>query len=103
MGAEACGEEGRCLTPEICPLSQIRAGVAVRIKQHGARAAVQLQHAGKVAVCDIAAGRPMLVPSIPHNSRDEMSAALTPEEHQKNFNDAIRKSLEQEKQDAKAK
>ena len=30
-------------------------------------------------------------------------AALTPEEHQKNFNDAIKKSLEQEKQDAKAK
>lgn len=54
--------------------------LAGRIKQHGARAAVQLQHAGKVAVCDIAAGRPMLVPSIPHNSRDEMSAALTPEE-----------------------
>ncbi len=54
--------------------------LAERIKQHGARAAIQLQHAGKVAVCDIAAGRPMLVPSIPHNSRDEMSAALTPEE-----------------------
>lgn len=30
-------------------------------------------------------------------------AALSPEEHQKNFNDAIRKSLEQEKQDAKSK
>ncbi len=54
--------------------------LAARIKQHGARAAIQLQHAGKVAVCDIAAGRPMLVPSVPHNSRDEMSAALTPEE-----------------------
>lgn len=54
--------------------------LAARIKQHGARAAIQLQHAGKVAVCDIAAGRPMLVPAIPHNSRDEMSAALTPEE-----------------------
>lgn len=30
-------------------------------------------------------------------------SALTPEEHQKNFNDAIRKSLEQERQDAKGK
>lgn len=54
--------------------------LTARIKRHGARAALQLQHAGKVAVCDIAAGRPMLVPSIPHNSRDEMSSALTPEE-----------------------
>lgn len=54
--------------------------LATRIKQHGARAAIQLQHAGKVAVCDIAAGRPMLVPSIPRKSPDEMSAALTPEE-----------------------
>lgn len=54
--------------------------LAGRIKRHGARAAVQLQHAGKVAVCDIAAGRPMLVPSIPPHSPDEMSAALTPDE-----------------------
>ncbi|MDE0950393.1 MAG: FAD-dependent oxidoreductase [Halioglobus sp.] len=54
--------------------------LAKRIKQHGCRAAVQLQHAGKIAVCDIAAGRPMLVPSIPTNSPDEMSAALTPDE-----------------------
>jgi 2,4-dienoyl-CoA reductase-like NADH-dependent reductase (Old Yellow Enzyme family)/NAD(P)-dependent dehydrogenase (short-subunit alcohol dehydrogenase family) len=56
--------------PGLCKL-------ASRIKLHGCRAAVQLQHAGKVAVCDIAAGRPMLVPSIPDKSRDEMSAALT--------------------------
>ena len=54
--------------------------LAQRIKQHGCRAAVQLQHAGKVAVCDIAAGRPLLVPSVPKNSPDEMSAALTPQE-----------------------
>lgn len=54
--------------------------LAQRVKRHGCRAAVQLQHAGKVAVCDIAAGRPMLVPSIPHNTPDEMSSALTPEE-----------------------
>ena len=51
--------------------------LASRIKSHGCRAAVQLQHAGKVAVCDIAAGRPLLVPSIPDKSRDEMTAALT--------------------------
>ena len=54
--------------------------LATRIKQHGCRAAIQLQHAGKVAVCDIAAGRPMLVPSVPKNSPDELTAALTEEE-----------------------
>ena len=54
--------------------------LARRIKRHGCRAAIQLQHAGKVAVCDISAGRPMLVPSIPHNSPDEMTSALSDEE-----------------------
>ncbi len=54
--------------------------LAERVKQHGCRAAIQLQHAGKVAVCDIAAGRPMLVPSLPSASKDEMMYALTPEE-----------------------
>ncbi|MFT4518698.1 MAG: 2,4-dienoyl-CoA reductase-like NADH-dependent reductase (Old Yellow Enzyme family) [Halioglobus sp.] len=54
--------------------------LAQRVKQHGCRAAVQLQHAGKVAVCDIAAGRPMLVPSIPPRAKDDMMAALTAEE-----------------------
>ncbi len=34
------------------------------IHQHGARAAVQLQHAGKIATRDIGAGRPLLVPSV---------------------------------------
>jgi 2,4-dienoyl-CoA reductase-like NADH-dependent reductase (Old Yellow Enzyme family)/thioredoxin reductase len=54
--------------------------LASRVKQHGCRAAIQLQHAGKVAVCDIAAGRPMLVPSLPSSSKDDMMYALTPEE-----------------------
>ena len=54
--------------------------LARRIKRHGCAAAVQLQHAGKVAVRDIAAGRPMLVPSIPPQDKGEMTAALTPEE-----------------------
>ncbi len=51
-----------------------------RVRRHGCRAAIQLQHAGKVAVCDIAAGRPMLVPSVPQSSPDELTAALTPQE-----------------------
>jgi len=54
--------------------------LAARIKRHGCRAAIQLQHAGKVAVRDIAAGRPMLVPSLPESTPDDMMAALTEEE-----------------------
>ncbi len=54
--------------------------LASRIKQHGCRAAIQIQHAGKVAVCDIAAGRPLLVPSIPKSSPDDMMSALTQDE-----------------------
>jgi 2,4-dienoyl-CoA reductase-like NADH-dependent reductase (Old Yellow Enzyme family)/NADPH-dependent 2,4-dienoyl-CoA reductase/sulfur reductase-like enzyme len=51
-----------------------------RVHQHGCKAAIQLQHAGKVAVCDIAAGRPMLVPSIPKTGEDDMMQALTEQE-----------------------
>lgn len=54
--------------------------LAARVKQHDCRAVVQLQHAGKVAVCDISAGRPMLVPSIPVASKGDMMEALTPQE-----------------------
>lgn len=56
------------------------AALARRVQQHGCKAAIQLQHAGKVAVCDIAAGRPMLVPSKPRGSKDDMMYALTPAE-----------------------
>ena len=51
-----------------------------RVHQHGCKAAIQLQHAGKVAVRDIAAGRPMLVPSIPPHQSGDMMEALTPAE-----------------------
>lgn len=54
--------------------------LAERIRRHGCRAIIQLQHAGKVAVRDMAAGRPMLVPSIPGHSPDDMMEALTAEE-----------------------
>ncbi len=37
--------------------------LAERVHAHGAKLAVQLQHAGKVATQDIAAGRPLWVPS----------------------------------------
>lgn len=53
-----------------------------RLHAHGARAAIQLQHAGKVATRDIAAGRPLWVPSaLPYKAGDLM-ADLTPEEIQ---------------------
>jgi 2,4-dienoyl-CoA reductase (NADPH2) len=51
-----------------------------RVHKHGCKAAIQLQHAGKIAVQDIAAGRPMLVPSIPPHQSGDMLAALTPAE-----------------------
>ena len=35
-----------------------------RVHAHGAKIAIQLQHAGKVAVRDIADGRPMWAPSV---------------------------------------
>jgi 2,4-dienoyl-CoA reductase-like NADH-dependent reductase (Old Yellow Enzyme family) len=53
-----------------------------RLHAHGAKAAIQLQHAGKVATRDIAAGRPMWVPSaLPYKAGDLM-ADLTPQEIQ---------------------
>ncbi len=54
--------------------------LAGRVKQHGCRAIIQLQHAGKVAVRDMAAGRPMLVPSVPKHTPDDMMEALTEQE-----------------------
>jgi 2,4-dienoyl-CoA reductase (NADPH2) len=51
-----------------------------RIHAHGAKAAIQLQHAGKVATRDIAAGRPMWVPSAPLPSAMDLFADLTHED-----------------------
>lgn len=54
--------------------------LARRAHAHGAKAAVQLQHAGKVAVRDIVAGREMWVPSIPKFSAGDLTNELTPQE-----------------------
>lgn len=51
-----------------------------RVHAHGCKAAIQIQHAGQIAVCDIAAGRPQLVPSVPQMKAGDMMDALTPEE-----------------------
>jgi 2,4-dienoyl-CoA reductase (NADPH2) len=53
---------------------------ARRCHRHGAKAAAQLQHAGKVAQEDVAAGRPMWVPSIPEAKAGDLFAELTREE-----------------------
>src|SRR5690242_21216 len=51
-----------------------------RIHAHGAKAGLQLQHAGKVATRDIAAGRPMSVPSVPPTSAMDLFGDLTAED-----------------------
>ena len=51
-----------------------------RVHQHGAKIAVQLQHAGKTSVRDLAEGRPLWVPSIPPRVSSNMMERLTKEE-----------------------
>jgi 2,4-dienoyl-CoA reductase (NADPH2) len=52
-----------------------------RVHAHGARIAIQLQHAGKVAVRDLVEGRPLLVPSMPSaKGAGDLLNDLTPQE-----------------------
>jgi 2,4-dienoyl-CoA reductase-like NADH-dependent reductase (Old Yellow Enzyme family)/thioredoxin reductase len=51
-----------------------------RVHKHGARIAAQLNHGGKVAQEDVAAGRPVLVPSTPSRGSSDMFGLLTPAE-----------------------
>jgi 2,4-dienoyl-CoA reductase-like NADH-dependent reductase (Old Yellow Enzyme family)/thioredoxin reductase len=51
-----------------------------RIHAHDAAVAVQLQHAGRVSLQDVLAGRPVWVPSIIPDSAGDLFDALTPEE-----------------------
>jgi 2,4-dienoyl-CoA reductase (NADPH2) len=53
-----------------------------RVHAHGAKIAIQIQHAGKVAVRDITDGRPMWVPSIAAYKGGDLTNDLTPEELQ---------------------
>ncbi|WP_339678320.1 FAD-dependent oxidoreductase [uncultured Zhongshania sp.] len=48
-----------------------------RVHRHGCKIAAQLNHSGKVAQEDTAAGRPMLVPSVPHRKKGDMFDSLT--------------------------
>ena len=54
--------------------------LAERVHQHGAKIAMQLQHAGKTSVRDMAEGRQLWVPSVPPVLQSDMMAALTPQE-----------------------
>lgn len=56
------------------------AQLAERVHKHGAKIAMQLQHAGKVSVRDMAEGRELWVPSMPAPVKSDIMAALTPDE-----------------------
>ncbi len=56
------------------------AQLAERVHKHGAKIAMQLQHAGKVSVRDMAEGRELWVPSMPTPVKSDIMDALTPEE-----------------------
>jgi 2,4-dienoyl-CoA reductase-like NADH-dependent reductase (Old Yellow Enzyme family)/thioredoxin reductase len=62
-----------------------------RVHAHGCKAAIQLQHAGKVAVRDIVAGRPLWVPSILPYKAGDLTQDLTPAELQSFTKDLRRK------------
>jgi 2,4-dienoyl-CoA reductase-like NADH-dependent reductase (Old Yellow Enzyme family) len=54
--------------------------LAERVHRHGAKVAMQLQHAGKTSVRDLAEGRELWVPSMPPALKTDMMQALTREE-----------------------
>lgn len=54
--------------------------VAEAVHAHGAKLAMQLQHAGLTAMNDIRDGRPMLTPSLPQEKHGDMDGTLFPEE-----------------------
>ncbi len=54
--------------------------VADEVHAHGARLAVQLQHAGLTAMNDIRDGRPLLTPSVPVMKDGDMGPYLFPDE-----------------------
>ena len=51
-----------------------------RVHKHGAKIAIQLQHAGKTAVRDLMEGRELWVPSFPPPMKTDMMDSLTAEE-----------------------
>ena len=56
------------------------ARLAERVHKHGAKIAMQIQHAGKVAARDLAEDRELWVPSMPQPMESDMMESVTPEE-----------------------
>ncbi|MGB4055096.1 MAG: NADH:flavin oxidoreductase, partial [Porticoccaceae bacterium] len=54
--------------------------LTARVHKHDCKIAAQLNHSGKVSQEDTVAGRPILVPSIPAKSRNDMMPLLTRDE-----------------------
>ncbi len=54
--------------------------LAERVHSHGAKIAAQLNHGGKMAQEDTAAGRPLFVPSLMEKASSDMFNVLTPDE-----------------------
>src|SRR5262245_53720623 len=55
--------------------------VAQRVHRHGAAIAAQLNHQGRIALLDVAEGRPVLVPYVPGPApNDPLGAMVTPAE-----------------------
>ncbi len=76
--------DGACIPNQVaCSddrfLPGLRALVS-RVHAHGARIALQLQHAGKVALQDVAAGRPLQVPSVVSGPAGDILNDLAPAE-----------------------
>lgn len=59
-------------------------GIVDRVHKHGAKIAIQLQHAGKTSVRDLAEGRELWVPSMPPPQQTDMFSSLT-EKERNNF------------------
>jgi 2,4-dienoyl-CoA reductase-like NADH-dependent reductase (Old Yellow Enzyme family)/thioredoxin reductase len=65
----------------IAPLAK----VADAVHAHGCRIALQLQHAGAIAVNEPFRGFPFLVPSVPPQKPPDWPADLSPQEHKEMF------------------
>ncbi len=71
-----------CSMPNMVGLSEDRFlpglhALVERVHRHGARIAAQLNHSGKVSQEDVAAGRPLMVPSVPPKTGSGMFKILT--------------------------
>jgi 2,4-dienoyl-CoA reductase-like NADH-dependent reductase (Old Yellow Enzyme family)/ribulose 1,5-bisphosphate synthetase/thiazole synthase len=85
MGVGAIAYPAGACTPNQVAISDDRFVPGLKkltdgVHARGAKVAIQLQHAGKVAVQDIAAGRPMWVPSVPPLKAGDLLDDLTQEE-----------------------